>query len=143
VALNWSDATTYAGILQLYRDLIQLRRDWHNTTRGLRGDGLNVFHINDSDKFIAFHRWSEGGPLDDVVVALNFANRAYTSYTIGLPRVGQWRVRFNSDWAGYDPEFGSWLGYDTETHEGGRDGMPAAANIGIGPYTALILSQDS
>ena len=131
------------GILQLYRDLIQLRRDWHDTTRGLRGDGLNVFHVNNSDKLIAYHRWSEGGPQDDVVVALNFANRGYNSYTIGLPRAGQWRVRFNSDWAGYDPSFGNWLGYDTETDQGARDGLPAAANIGIGPYTALILSQDS
>ena len=141
--LNWSDATTYAGILQLYRDLIQLRRDWHDTTRGLRGDGLNVFHVNNSDKLIAYHRWSEGGPQDDVVIALNFANRGYNNYTIGLPRAGQWRVRFNSDWAGYDPSFGNWPGYDTETDQGARDGPPAAANIGIGPYTALILSQDS
>jgi 1,4-alpha-glucan branching enzyme len=140
--LDWTDATQYAGILQLYRDLIQLRRDWQHTTRGLKGDGLHVFHINNSDKLIAYHRWSEGGPLDDVVVALNFANRGYTSYTIGLPRPGQWRVRFNSDWAGYDPAFGNWPGYDTQTDQGAKDGLPAAANIGIGPYTALILSQD-
>lgn len=141
--LDWADATTYAGILQLYRDLIQLRRDWHDTTRGLTGDGLNVFHINNSDKLIAYHRWSEGGPRDDVVVALNFANRGYNSYTIGLPRAGQWHVRFNSDWVGYDPSFGNWLGYDTETDQSAADGLPVAANIGIGPYTALILSQDS
>lgn len=143
--LDWSDATRYAGILQLYRDLIQLRRDWHDTARGLKGDGLNVFHINNSDKLIAYHRWSAGGPRDDVVIVLNFANRGYDSYTIGLPRAGQWRVRFNSDWAGYDPSFGNWLGYDTDTDtdQGATDGLPAAANIGIGPYSALILSQDS
>lgn len=141
--LDWSDATTYAGIGQLYRDLIQLRRNWHDTTRGLTGDGLNVFHINNFDKLIAYHRWSAGGPHDDVVVALNFANRSYASYTIGLPRAGRWRVRFNSDWVGYDPSFGNWAGYDTETGQGSADGLPAAANIGIGPYTALILSQDS
>ncbi len=141
--LDWSDTTKYAGILQLYRDLIQLRRDWHDTTRGLRGEGLNVFHINNTDKLIAYHRWSEGGPLDDVVVALNFANRGYNSYMIGLPRGGQWRVRFNSDWVGYDPSFGNWLGYDTETNGAVKDGLPTAAKIGIGPYTALILSQDS
>ncbi|HLX49609.1 MAG TPA: alpha-amylase family glycosyl hydrolase [Streptosporangiaceae bacterium] len=140
--LDWADATKYAGIVQLYRDLIQLRRDWHDTTRGLKGDGLNVFHINNTGKLIAYHRWSQGGPLDDVVVALNFANRGYSSYTIGLPRTGRWRVRFNSDWAGYDPSFGNWPGYDTDTDQGAIDGLPAAANIGIGPYTALILSQD-
>jgi 1,4-alpha-glucan branching enzyme len=56
-----------------------------------------VFHINDSGKLIAYHRWSEGGPLDDVVVALHLANRGYNGYITGLPRAGQWRVRFNSD----------------------------------------------
>ena len=30
-------------------------------------------------------------------VALNFANPGYNGHTIGLPRAGQWRVRFNSD----------------------------------------------
>lgn len=77
------------------------------------------------------------------MVVLNFADRGYASYTIGFPRPGHWRVRFNSDWAGYDPSFGNWLSYDTETGQGAEDGLPAAANIGIGPYTALILSQDS
>ncbi|MGH3223969.1 MAG: alpha amylase C-terminal domain-containing protein, partial [Streptosporangiaceae bacterium] len=141
--LDWSGAARYAGILQLYRDLIQLRRNWHDTTGGLRGDGLNVFHVNNSDKLIAYHRWSEGGPRDDVVVALNFADRGYDSYTIGFPRAGQWRVRFNSDWAGYDPSFGNWPRYDTQADQDARDGLPTSANIGIGPYTALILSQDS
>lgn len=88
-------------------------------------------------------RWSEGGPLDDVVIALNFANCGYNRYTSGIPRAGQWRVRFNSDWVGYDPSFGNWLSYDTDTDRDVRDGLPAAANVGIGPYTALILSQDS
>lgn len=141
--LDWSDATRYAGILALYRDLIHLRRDWHDTTRGLRGDGLNVFHVNNSDKVIAYHRWSLGGPLDDVVVVLNFANRGDSGYTIGLPRAGRWRVRFNSDWSGYDPSFGDWSSDDTDTDPGARDGLPAAANVGIGPYSAVILSQDT
>ena len=81
-------------------------RDRNDTTHGLRGDGLNVFHINDSDKFIGYHRWSEGGPLDDVVVALNFANRGYNTYTIGLPRAGQWRVRDRREPPGTAPRAG-------------------------------------
>ena len=141
--LDWSGATTYAGILELYRDLIQLRRNWHDTTRGLRGDGLNVFHINNTDKVIAYHRWSQGGARDDVVVVLNFANRGYAGYPVGLPRSGHWRVRFNSDWAGYDPSFSDWPSYDLDTGAPPADGLPAAGSVGIGPYTAIVLSQDS
>jgi hypothetical protein len=52
------------------------------------------------------------------------------------------RVRFNSDWAGYDPQFGHQDSFDTVTRPGGMDSMPDAADIGLGPYSAVILSQD-
>ncbi len=140
--IDWSHYDTFRGIWTLYRDLIQLRRDWYDTTRGLRGPNLNVFHINNTDKLVAFHRWDSGGPHDDVIVVLNFANVSYSSYTIGLPRGGFWRVRFNSDWNGYCTDYANTPGYDTFTDGPARDGMPCSGNIGIGPYTALILSQD-
>ena len=90
---------------------------------------------------IAFHRWDQGGPGDDVVVVANFANGSFDSYTIGFPREGRWKVRFNSDWSGYSPDFGNQPGYDTDAISGGRDMMPFAGNIGVGPYSVLILSQ--
>jgi len=140
--LDWSKATTNAGIVELYRDLIHLRRNWFNNTRGLRGQSTNVFHINKGDKVLAFHRWDQGGAGDDVVVVLNFANRSYGSYTIGFPRGGRWHVRFNSDWNGYSADFGNWSSYDTEADGAPMDGMPFSANVGLGPYTAIVLSQD-
>ena len=143
VPLDWSKLTTYAGIHQLYRDLIRLRRNWFNQTAGLRGQNLNVHHVNNHDKVIAFHRWANGGPGDDVVVVANFANRGYDSYSLGFPRAGGWRVRFNSDWNGYSADYGNHPGYDTWTSDGGQDGMPCRANVGIGPYSVLILSQDA
>ena len=47
-----------------------------------------IFHVNEADKVIAFHRWDQGGPGDDVVVVANFANRSHEGYRIGLPREG-------------------------------------------------------
>jgi 1,4-alpha-glucan branching enzyme len=140
--LDWSKTTTYSGVLNLYRDLIYLRRNWFNSTRGLRGQHVNVHHTNNSAKVLAFHRWDQGGNGDDVVVVLNLANQSYASYTIGFPRSGPWRVRFNSDWNGYSADFGNWLSYDTEAGGGPCDGMPFSGNVGLGPYTAIILSQD-
>ena len=61
VPLDWNKLVTYSGIQQMYQDLIQLRRNWHDHTRGLQGQHLNVFHVNNSDKVVAFHRW-DGGP---------------------------------------------------------------------------------
>ncbi len=142
--LDWSklQRSHIKGIRLFYRDAIRLRRNWFNNTRGLRGHGINVHHVNNSDKVIAFHRWDQGGPGDDVVVVANLANRGYVSYRIGFPRTGRWRVRLNSDASYYGPDFTSWLGYDTEAFMGGCDLMPCHGNIGIGPYSTIILSQD-
>src|SRR5262249_6503686 len=126
----------------LYRDLIKLRRNLSGTTLGLTSPHVNVFHQNDGDKVLAFHRWQNGGPCDDVVVVCNFGNQGFTDYTIGFPRDGHWRVRFNSDWSGYCSDFGNVYSYDTDAAWTGRDGMPASGNVGIGPYAAIVMSQD-
>ena len=139
--LDWSLATTEGGILNLYRDLIHLRRNWFDNTRGLQGQNLNFHHVNNTNKVIAFHRWDQGGDGDDVVVLLNMANQAYDNYVIGLPREGLWRVRFNSDWNGYSPDFGNYPSFDTWADPGSPDGMPYSASVGVGPYSAVILSQ--
>lgn len=144
VEIDWSKKDTFNGIWDLYQSLIRLRRNWQNNTRGLRGQYVNVHHVNDSDKVIAFHRWDNGGPGDDVVVVVNMAGRSYNSYSIGFPGGGLWSVRFNSDWKGYSPDFGDHAGYDTVaygTSSADPDGMPFRGNVGIGPYSVLILSQ--
>ncbi|MDQ5854846.1 MAG: alpha amylase C-terminal domain-containing protein [Actinomycetota bacterium] len=73
---------------------------------------------------------------------LNLANRGYDAYRVGLPRKGRWRVRLNSDWAGYSDDFGTQESYDTTSDDWPVDGMPCSASIGLGPYAALVLSPD-
>ncbi len=144
VVLKWDKLFAHGGIHDLYRDLIRLKCNWYNNTCGLRGQNVYVHHVNENDKVIAFHRWENGGRSDDVVVVVNMGDRAYDSYSIGFPRGGLWRVRFNSDWEGYSPNFGNHPGYDTKvgwTDGGDPDHMPFRGNVGIGSYSALILSQ--
>jgi 1,4-alpha-glucan branching enzyme len=140
--IDWTKQERFAGIHLLYRDLIRLRRNWYDTTRGLRGQHVNVHHVSDSDKVIAYHRWERGGPRDDVVVVVNLANRGYANYRLGLPRGGRWRVRFNSDWEGYGADYANHASFDTTADGGPMDGLPTSGSVGIGPYTAIILSQD-
>ena len=141
--IDWGKKHTYGGILQLYRDLIRLRRNLDGTTGGLTGYHTDANHVNNEDKLIAFYRWKNGGPRDDVIVIVNMANCAFEGYRIGFPRQGKWKVRFNSDWDGYDPSFGNHPGNDVIVKRGKNDGMPCNGTIGIGPYSAIILSQDS
>jgi 1,4-alpha-glucan branching enzyme len=131
----------FKGIVQMYRDLISLRRNLAGTTGGLTGQNLNVFHLDDGNKTLAYHRWEHGGAGDDVVVVANFANAVLPNLSIGFPRAGQWHVRFNSGANVYDPGFQNGDSFDTTANPGGKDGLTFNANVGIGPYSVVILSQ--
>ena len=140
--LDWTKDITFAGIKLMYKHLIRLRRNLSNETRGLTANNVNVYHVNNTNKIVAYHRWWNGGPGDDVIVVANFSYQGFTDYNIGFPRAGRWRVRFNSDWIGYDSEFGgNWNSYDTDAVSGTKDGLPYNADVGIGPYSLIILSQ--
>ncbi|GAA4011370.1 alpha-amylase family glycosyl hydrolase [Hymenobacter fastidiosus] len=141
--LQWQHAEQHPGLVHLYRDMIQLRRNLAGHTRGLLGQHTEVHHLNNDDKTLAFIRRDQSGPGDTTVVLCNFADRSHQNYIIGLPRGGHWRVRFNSDWAGYDEEFGNFESLDTLAEPGIYDDQPFHASFGLGPYSVLIISQDA
>jgi 1,4-alpha-glucan branching enzyme len=141
--LDWDKLETYAGIYRLYATLFKLRRNWENNTAGLRGQHVDVYHLDMAQNVLAFTRWDVGGPGDSVVVVLNFAATPLQDYWIGLPAGGIWKVRFNSDWDGYDAEFHNTFTADVDASGAAQDGLPASGCLNaVGPYTALILSQD-
>ena len=141
VPLDWDRADVFSGILQMYKDLIACRRNFWGQTEGLRGSNTNVFHQNNTDKILAWHRWQHGGGGDDVVIAANFSNQGKGSYRIGLPGPGTWYVRFNSDSSKYDESFSNWNTLPVTAEAVGWDGMQWSAEISIGPYTAVYFSQ--
>jgi 1,4-alpha-glucan branching enzyme len=138
--LDWNKPNKFSGILQLYRDLIKFRRNKENNTRGLMGQHIHVFHVNEQTKIIAYHRWMESGRGDDVVVVANFSNQSFDSYSIGFPSSGMWTLRFNSDGKGYCDDFTD-KGYSTTAEEGQCDGLQYRGNVALGPYSLIILSQ--
>ena len=141
-ALDWGKAERFGGILQIYSDLIKLRRNWHNTTRGLTGQHIDVYHAEQGSLVVAFHRWDAGGPQDSVVVVANFSSQTHSDYRIGMPASGLWRLRFNSDWQGYDQEFTGAPTTDIDAQAEPMDHQPASAALVIGPYSVVIFSQD-
>ena len=148
--LDWSKIDTYPGILQLYKDLIALRRNAGGVTRGLAGQEVDVYHLNQEDKLIAWHRWFDGGAGDSTVVVANFSAHHRDEYRIAFPVAGRWVVRLNSDSQFYDPEFGNhglsevWAEQAEQSGEDGAEGAEEvpSATIRIAPYSALVLSQD-
>jgi 1,4-alpha-glucan branching enzyme len=136
-----ADDPNFKGIVQMYRDLIALRRNLGGKTRGLTGQNLNVFHLDNSSKTLAYHRWENGGAGDDVVVVANFSNVPMQNLNIGFPREGQWHVRFNSGANVYDPGFTNGDSFDTTANSRAKDGLNFNANVSVGPYSVVILSQ--
>ena len=140
--IDWSRTEGENGILSMYRDLITLRLNRSGVTRGLCGQNIHIYHVNNEAKVIAFHRWDVLGPHESVVVVVNMTNQNRDGYVIGFPRAGFWKTRFNSDSYNYGPNFANHPTPDVETREGGPDGLPCSGEIGIGPYTVVIFSQD-
>jgi 1,4-alpha-glucan branching enzyme len=141
VDFNRAADSRFKGIVQMYRDLIALRRNLAGQTGGLTGQNLNVFHLDDGNKTLAYHRWENGGTGDDVVIVANFSNVPLPNLSLGFPRGGLWRVRFNSGAKVYDPSFDNGDSFDTTANPGGKDGLNFNATIGIGAYSIVILSQ--
>jgi len=71
-----------------------------------------------------------------------WAPHAGKAYVIDFPRAGLWKTRFNSDSYNYGPNFANHPTTDVETRAEGADGLPCSGEIGIGPYTVVIFSQD-
>jgi 1,4-alpha-glucan branching enzyme len=142
VPLDWRKAELHRGIIHLYRSLIRLRRNGDGNSRGLSGQHVNVYHIDNENKLIAFHRWHLGGLGDDVVVVANFANRTVEKVSLGFPHPGLWRVRLNSDWRHYDVGFNDHRAPAVKAVAGTADGMAYRADITLGPYSAVFFSQD-
>ncbi len=131
--LDWTRANTYAGILWLYKDLIRLRRNLDGLSSGLKGLNTSFAVTDNSNKLIAYRRWSTGAVGDDVVVVANFANATRTGYSIPFPKAGTWYAQFNSDSTNYSSDYGN-VGSTVVT-------AGASAPVTIAPYSVLIFSQ--
>lgn len=122
------------------RELMWLRRKHP----ALRGDGLNVFHVHNDNRVIAFHRWLPNVGRDVVVVASLNENTFYNySYQLGFPGGGMWQEVFNSDV--YDHFFNP----NVQGNPGGitangesRDGMPTSASITLPANSLLVFARD-
>jgi 1,4-alpha-glucan branching enzyme len=136
LSVDWSKTNTYSYIVQFYRDLITARRDLKGYTPGLEGDQCNMFLVDNANKVVGFERWKSSAPNQSAVVLANFSGSAQNNYSVTFPAAGNWYTHLNSDSTSYGPDYGN-AGSAVVT----ASGSPAKANVTIGPYSALIMSQ--
>ena len=140
VPLHWDQTETFRGIVRMYRDLIHLRLNKKGTSKGLTGPHVAVTHVNDEFNLIAFRRWENAGPNDEVVVVANFHREARGAYNLGFSQPGTWKLVFNSDWSGYSEQFRGHPSADAFAVAGEYDGLPNRAEVSIGAYSVLIFA---
>ena len=116
------------------RELITLRRQLPALRRGQ----INVFHVHNRNRVIAFHRWIEGVG-EDIVVVASLSEMTQYGYPIGFPQRGAWSEGFNSD------VYDNWVnpivagnGGRVFVEGGAMHGMPTSAEITI-PANAVLL----
>lgn len=142
IPVDWGKAHRHNGFLHLVRRLISLRRGLEPGTSGLRGAHTRVIRADQERKVLAYHRWWRGGPGDDTVVVVNLTTSPVSGYRVGLPRGGTWRLRCNTDAKGYGEGFGEVHAGDLWADPIGSDGHQHSAEVTIGPYAAVVYSQD-
>ena len=134
--LDWDKTAQFAGIVLAHQHLINLRIDTYENTTGLTSPNIEIFHQDNENRVIAFRRWLHGGTHDDVIVIANFSDQRFIDYELILPIEGTWRVRFNSSWKGYSPDFN-----ETHTTTVTTDNQQQVS-IELADYNLIILSQD-
>jgi 1,4-alpha-glucan branching enzyme len=120
--------------LRFTRELLGVR----SQLPALTGTDLNVFHVHNGNRVLAFHRWLAGNGQDVVVVA-SLNEQTYWGYELGFPLFGHWREVFNSDV--YDGWVNPWVaGNGGGIQADGRPlhGLPTSATIVI-PANSIVL----
>lgn len=139
--INWDLFSEHKGISKLYRDLIHLRLNKYQTTAGLTGQHAIPLYVDHERKLLVFYRFKNGGSKDSTIIIVNFSQVAFENLTLKFPKNGLWRLQFNSDWQGYDPEFSSHFASDVTAYKTNND-ENLLVTISVGPYSALIYSLD-
>ena len=123
------------------QDLIRLRR----SQPALRGEGVSVFNVDQTNRVLAFQRWLPGvGRTVVVVVSLSESSFEAGSYQLGFPLSGAWFEVLNSDF--YDnlpnPEVRG-NGGEVQADGPPRHGFNASAGLTTPANSILVFARDS
>ncbi len=134
--LEWDKTTQFSGMVTAHKHLIDLRQNRHGGTAGLLGQNVRIFHRDDTNFVLGYHRWQNGGSGDDVVVVVNFGSSKFVEYHLQLPVAGAWSVCFNSSWKGYGVDFPELMTEHVTTTDQGD------ATIGLAKHAVVMFTRD-
>ena len=134
--LNWDKLNRLEGIDHLTTDLIKLRTGETPGVEGLKGQHAEIVHFNQENKILAYKRTMNGE--QPALIILNFENRDFEDYGIGVEEDKNWKIKFNSTWKGYDKDFSDLPVEDIKKIHEESDQKEWTGKVNIPAYGALI-----
>ena len=127
-----------SDFLRFTRELVALRKQMPALRRG----SINVFHVHNDNRVLAYHRWIDAIGRDLVVVA-SLSESTWWNYRIGFPQRGWWREAFNSD------VYDNWVNPQVAGNGNGVQadgpplhGLPASAAVVIPANGFIVFARD-
>jgi len=137
VELNWEKLEKYNGISRLVSDLIKFRTGEIPGFEGLRQQELQVIHVDDKNKILAYLRGEEHSR---VLIIINFSNTRFDTYELNVEHASSWTLRMNTVAKEYDQDFSGMEVHDPEVYVE-DDKEATSGTFSIPAYAALIFSQ--
>jgi len=135
--LNWEKLNRLEGIDKLSADLIKLRTGETQGAEGLKGQHTEIVHFNQENKILAYKRTMDDGAQPALII-VNFGNRDFEDYGIGVEEDKNWKIKFNSTWKGYDNDFSELPVEDIQKVQEETDEKAWTGKVNIPAYGALI-----
>src|SRR6185369_8322196 len=106
---------------------------------GLTEAQLEVIHRNDTNKALAYRRHGASG--QEVLVVLNFKNKTYGEYDIGVDDPGPWTIRVDTDSSAYGPDLTGGQPGAVMARPGTKDGKSYTLPLRLGAYAGVVLTR--
>lgn len=139
--LDWNKEKRHRGIENLVRDVIKLRTGEATGAEGLRSQSIEILHVNNETKVLAYTRFDANNIDETVLVVLNFSNQEFQDYGIGLTDDQPYHLRVNAASKEYDAAFSDLLVDGVEVVEQETDEKQWTGRINIPAYASLIFTK--
>jgi 1,4-alpha-glucan branching enzyme len=137
----WWEGLEYDKVMLEFLRFTQALLGVRHQLPAMTSTDINVYHVHNDNRILAFHRWIVGKGQDVVVVA-SLNETTFWGYELGFPLQGYWREVFNSDV--YDGGENPWVagnGGGLHAEGGSLHGLPSSATIVIPANSVVIFAK--
>jgi 1,4-alpha-glucan branching enzyme len=129
--LDWDRGDLSARSVQLYTDLIRLRRNLNGRGAALQGAKIKLMEVEEDKQLLAYRRYLSGKPDDDVVVIINLSPDPVENLPFVFPRAAKWEVLLNTD----NPKYGDgFTGVEAKWDGIEKNTLP----VSLAPFSAQV-----